>query len=80
MKTKEEYVKLTKLLRQTPSINQFDTNFKRMMYVRYADDFVILIAGDINDAQKVKLYSKEYLASQCGSELNDEKTIVTNIR
>lgn len=31
-----------------------DPNFKRIMYLRYANDFVILIAGSSDDAHKIR--------------------------
>jgi hypothetical protein len=35
-----------------------DPNFQRLMYVKYADDFLILIAGSKNDAELIKLGKK----------------------
>jgi len=54
-----------------------DPNFKRMMYLRYADDFVILISGSSDDALMIKNRVKDILSQKCGLELNKEKTIIT---
>lgn len=54
-----------------------DPNFKRVMYLRYADDFVILISGSSNDAKMISNRVKDILKKKCGLELNKEKTIIT---
>jgi hypothetical protein len=66
-------------LRTIPIGNPFDPNFKRMKYIRYADDFVILIEGNKNDAINVKNIAREFLFSHCGLTLNPEKTIISNL-
>ena len=38
-----------------------DPNYKRIMYVRYADDFIILIAESKNDAELIKNWVKSAL-------------------
>lgn len=55
----------------------FDPNFKRLMYLRYADDFVILIIGSINEAKYIKQLVADILKSKCGLELNEEKTKIS---
>lgn len=54
-----------------------DPNFKRIMYLRYADDFVILIGGSSNDAVMIKNRVCDILQKKCGLELNKEKTVIT---
>jgi retron-type reverse transcriptase len=63
--------------RTIPSLNPFDPNFKRLMYLRYADDFVILIAGTQHDAKHIKQRIADILNKKCGLELHDEKTLIT---
>lgn len=48
-----------------------------MMYLRYADDFVILISGSSDDALMIKNRIKDILQKKCGLELNKEKTVIT---
>ena len=52
-------------MRRTPSTDPMDPNFKRLMYVRYADDFVILIAGDYSDADLIRTKIKDFLREKC---------------
>lgn len=46
------------------------------MYVRYADDFLILIAGSKNDAELIKKWVKSALIKKCGLSLNEEKKTI----
>ena len=60
-----------------PCKDPMDQNFRRLQYVRYADDFLIGIIGSRKDAEKVKKEIGEYIAEQLKLELSDEKTLVT---
>jgi len=66
-------------LRTIPVGNPFDPNFKRMKYIRYADDFVILIEGNKNEAINIQNIAREFLFAHCGLTLNPEKTIISNL-
>lgn len=70
---------LLKKLRTINSNDRLDPNFRRLEYVRYADDFVILVTGSIHEARHIKDNAKEFLIRSCGLELNSEKTTITNI-
>lgn len=61
-----------------PYSDPFDTSFKRLQYVRYADDFLIGVIGSKEDAQKVKTQVGAFIASTLKLELSDEKTLVTH--
>ena len=61
------------LMMVTPAKNEGDTNYKRLKYVRYADDFLCGVIGSREDAIKIK----EYLESKLRLELSEEKTLVT---
>lgn len=54
-----------------------DDSFRRMNYVRYADDFVITIIGSKADAIEIKKKCGEFLSSMKLS-LSEEKTLITN--
>jgi group II intron reverse transcriptase/maturase len=74
-----ERLPLNLKLRTLPYGLSLDPNFKRMMYVRYADDFVILIEGSHNEAVYYRNLIKSYLNQNCGLTLNLDKTIITNL-
>jgi len=58
----------------------FDPNFRRLEYVRYADDFLLGINGSKSDALELKTWLTDYLRTALGLELSAEKTLVTNAK
>ena len=56
-----------------------DPSDKKLVYVRYADDFLIGINGTKEECQKIKACLKEFLAERLKLELSDEKTKITHI-
>ena len=63
---------------QIPAADSMDSNYRRLKYVRYADDFLIGVIGSKEDIQKIKADIKEYLESKLKLELSDEKTLITH--
>lgn len=84
LRRKADNIKLRKKylneMRQIPHGDQMDPNFKRMMYIRYADDFVIMVTGTKDESIMMKNRCKEALRRLCGAELNEEKTLITNMK
>lgn len=60
---------------RTPSKLQID---KRLVYVRYADDFLIGISGNREECVVIKEKIKSFLADTLKLELSDEKTLITH--
>ena len=58
--------------------DEMDCDYKRMKYVRYADDFLIGIIGSKEDAIGIKEDIKNFLQSKLKLELSDEKTLITH--
>lgn len=61
----------------TPTVPQ-DAGFKRIQYVRYADDFIIGVIGSKEDAERIKTEVKEFLMEELKLEMSDKKTKVTH--
>ena len=61
-----------------PSGDEMDTGYKRLKYVRYADDFLIGIIGSKQDAKNIKEDIKKFLNDELALELSDEKTLITH--
>lgn len=61
-----------------PSKDPLDENYKRIQYVRYADDFIIGIIGSKKDAERIKCDISDYLKSKLELSLSHEKTLITN--
>ena len=68
----------TKYLQRTPMFRAKTPNFRRLCYIRYADDFLIGFAGPREMAQDVKRHIKEFLQSELNLELSEEKTLITH--
>lgn len=77
-----EKKKLLQEIRQAKSqlyhVPTFESTGKRLVYVRYADDFLIGVVGNKEDCQRIKAELKEYLDSELKLELSDEKTKITH--
>lgn len=61
-----------------PNGEEMDTDYRRMKYARYADDFLVGIIGSKQDAQQIKENIKNFLADKLALELSDEKTLITH--
>lgn len=55
-----------------------DRDYRRLSYVRYADDWLCGVIGSKADAEKIKTDIKTYLMSELKLELSDTKTLITN--
>jgi len=69
-----------KEMRKLSKYEMNDENYRRAIYVRYADDFVILLASTREFALELKAKIAQFLKENCGLELNDQKTTVTNTK
>lgn len=80
-KSKGNLEKAAELRKQMLKINTTDPNdpeFKRLQYVRYADDWLIGIIGSKLETIEIKNQIKEFLKKELNLELNEEKTFITN--
>lgn len=81
---KNEAVKEIKSLRnqmlKLPYNNPLDKNYRRLQYVRYADDFILGVIGNKEDATNIKKDITSFLESKLKLELSQEKTLITNTR
>jgi len=71
---------LSKEAQSLPSREPQDPNFRRLWYVRYADDFLLGFIGPKVEAEEIKLQIARYLLDELRLELSDEKTLVTHAR
>ena len=68
----KEFKKIQKTL---PSYEQIDQDYRRMKYVRYADDFLIGIIGTKEEAEKIKNELTKFLTEHLQLELSQEKNV-----
>jgi group II intron reverse transcriptase/maturase len=59
-------------------MDNFDPDYKRMKYVRYADDFLVGVIGSQDDAIAVKEFLTKYLKEELDLELSQAKTLITH--
>lgn len=69
---------LSKML-MTPRMDLRDPNYRRSMYIRYADDFVYLFEGPLLEAKAIKENIRSALHRLTGLELNEDKTLITHL-
>lgn len=55
-----------------------DNSYKRLFYVRYADDWVCGVIGSKEDCRIIKEDFKNFLFEKLQLELSEEKTLITN--
>ncbi len=67
-----------KQMRQLPYGDTHDPNYRRLRYVRYADDFLLLLAGTRTEAEEIKGHLGDYLSNTLKLELSQNKTLVTH--
>ncbi|WP_406894635.1 reverse transcriptase domain-containing protein [Bacillus cereus] len=60
------------------SKDQMDADYKRIVYTRYADDFLIGIIGSKEDATQLKENLTIFLKEKLDLELSQEKTLITH--
>lgn len=76
--TAEEYLGLVKQRRRLPSRDPRDPDFRRLYYVRYADDFLLGFAGPRSEAEEIKGQIRDFLAARLRLSLSEEKTLITH--
>lgn len=67
-----------KLAQTLPSRDPNDPNFRRLWYVRYADDFLLGYTGPKADAVNIKQKIAAFLRDELKLTLSDEKTLITH--
>lgn len=55
-----------------------DEQYRRLLYCRYADDFLIGVIGSKSDAREIKEKIRKFLAEELKLELSEEKTLITH--
>lgn len=75
-----EAEQLLQKMRKIPSKEQMDSDYVRVKYVRYADDFLICIDSSKNLATQIKQDITLFLREHLKLELNEDKTLVTNLK
>ncbi|HEM2921327.1 TPA: reverse transcriptase [Streptococcus suis] len=78
---KGDYKKVHQLIverRNLPSVDTYDTSYRRLRYVRYADDFILGFTGSKAEAKAIKKQIGDFLNTKLSLELSQEKTLITH--
>lgn len=76
-KTQEQIKEWKRQLKQLPTRDPYDPNYRRLWYVRYADDFLIGIIGSKAEAEEIRTRIKNRLG-EMKLTLSMEKTKITH--
>ena len=76
----KEAASLRPLLRSLSYGDTYDPDYRRLRYIRYADDFLLGFAGPKDEADEIKTRLGRFLRDNLKLELSDAKTLVTHGR
>lgn len=63
-----------------PASDSMDKNFRRLVYVRYADDFLVGVIGSQQDALEIKNKIGAFLKENLHLDMSEEKTLITHAK
>jgi group II intron reverse transcriptase/maturase len=64
--------------RRLPSVDPIDPDYRRLRYIRYADDFLLGFVGPKKEAEEIRDRLAEFLGSKLKLTLSVEKTLITH--
>jgi group II intron reverse transcriptase/maturase len=77
---REEALPMRRQLRKLPSRDPDDPGFRRLHYVRYADDWLLGFTGTRREAERIKAMIGWFLRDRLKLELSEPKTLITHGR
>jgi hypothetical protein len=77
---REQARELLKQMRAIPALNPVDPGYRRLRYIRYADDHLLGFTGPKAEAEQIKAELAAFLRETLGLELNQDKTLITHAR
>ena len=76
----EEAEALRKQTQSLPSVDTNDPEYRRLKYVRYADDFLLGFIGPKSEAEEIKQELRKFLQEELKLELSEAKTLITHAK
>lgn len=64
--------------RELPCKDPQDPTYRRLRYIRYADDFLLGFAGPKSEAEAIKQEISDFLQTRLNLEMSQEKTLITH--
>jgi group II intron reverse transcriptase/maturase len=65
-------------LRKLSTVDPLDPDFRRLKYVRYADDFLMGFIGPRREAEEIRDRVRVFLKEELDLDLSEEKTLITH--
>jgi group II intron reverse transcriptase/maturase len=76
----DEAKRLRRQMQQVPSLDPTDSDYRRLRYVRYADDWLLGFVGPGSEAEEIKSAIAGFLRDHLKLELSEIKTLITHAR
>ena len=76
----EEARQARRQMQQVPSLDPTDPDYRRLRYVRYADDWLLGLSGPREEAEAIKREVQAFLRDHLKLELSETKTLITHAR
>jgi group II intron reverse transcriptase/maturase len=76
----KEAAAMRKLCRTLPSIDPQDPDYRRLRYLRYADDWLLGLCGPREEAETIKQQLRTFLCDELKLQLSESKTLITHAR
>lgn len=77
---KEALTRLENERRQITCLDCNDDGYKRLRYIRYADDFALAVTGKKEDAEQIKATVSRFLNEELGLGVAEEKSGIRHIK
>lgn len=71
---------LRKQQRRLPTLDPQDPEYRRLRYIRYADDILLGFTGPKTEAEEIKRRLAQFLQEDLKLELSETKTLITHAR
>ena len=75
---REEAQAMYRMVRKLPSQDMADPTYRRLHYIRYADDWLLGFAGPKVEAEEIKVKLQRFLRTHLNLELSADKTLITH--
>ncbi len=75
---KSKIAEMRKKMLDIPATRDIDDAFRRLKYVRYADDFLIGGIGSKEECEKIKADITTFMSDKLKLDISQEKTLITN--
>jgi group II intron reverse transcriptase/maturase len=76
----QEACRMRRQMQQVPSLDPQDQNYRRLRYVRYADDWLVGCSGPRHEAEEITREIGTFLREPLKLALSEPKTLITHAR